>query len=113
MKFLKYILLMCTSITVLIGFQAITDQSNVFALSDAVCCDDGLCENNNPAFSTRCTSSASGMVKSACEELSMTCKECVDLTFSACICYNGGSDYCMKNDHTLYYGALVPCDLHK
>jgi hypothetical protein len=112
MKFIKSFLMLLALATIALGLQAMSYESDIFHLADAEWCSEGGCENTNVLDPTRCTTSASIIVKSACNELGADCKACVDYTFSSCVC-GTGSDFCMKEDHSYYYGTHVECDIDK
>jgi hypothetical protein len=104
MKHLKILVVLFIVTILSLGFQAISYRSNVFNDEAVWCCDNGLCENTDPEISCRCSSQSSMFVKYSCLEISRTCKDCVDKTVRNCICNGGGSDFCMKDDGTFYYG---------
>lgn len=110
-KFFK-ILVVLTILGLVLGLNAISTSHNVFNDVDAVCCDNGLCNYQFPRQTTKCTSTSTMSTKSLCEEITLTCKDCVDLTISNCLCYQG-SNTCLKTDGTIYYGVVIPCDITK
>jgi hypothetical protein len=107
------ILMILTILVLLLGLRAISFSNNVFKDADAVCCDNGLCENTNPGFSTRCNSTSTVMLIPTCDEITINCRKCVDYTISGCVCYGGGSDFCMEANNSYYYGTPVNCDESK
>jgi hypothetical protein len=112
MKFIKSFFMLLALATIGLGLQAMSYENDIFHLVDAEWCSNGGCENDDPEDPTRCGTSASLIVKSACTELGSDCKACVDYTYSNCLC-GSGSDYCMKSDETLYYGTHVSCNIDK
>lgn len=113
MKNLLKILIGFTTLILIFGFHAMSFNSNVFSDGDAVCCDNGMCENTNPQLTNRCNSKSSVMLIPTCEEITINCRKCVDYTISGCVCYGGGSDFCMEADNSYYYGTPVNCDQNK
>jgi hypothetical protein len=94
----------------LLGLKALSYKPSVLQESVALCCDGGNCENVSPFLPARCNSAATAYVNSDCEqESNITCRLCVDYTVSNCLCLGGGSEFCMENDGSFYYGQLVNC----
>jgi hypothetical protein len=110
-KILK-VLTVLTILGLILGLKAISDNNNVFNDVDAVCCDNGLCNYQFPGQTTKCTSTSTMSPKSFCQEITLTCKDCVDLTISSCLCYQGSTS-CLKTDGTIYYGVIIPCNIDK
>jgi len=113
MNKLLQIFAILTTLFLILGLNVIAYESNIFSDVDAVCCDNGLCENTNPQGQTRCNSASSVMLIPTCEEISINCRKCVDYTISGCVCNGGGSDFCMESDGSYYYGTPVNCDQSK
>jgi|WetSurMetagenome_2_1015567.scaffolds.fasta_scaffold01553_14 hypothetical protein len=107
------ILTLLSILGLIVGLKTISYDNTVLDDSAVVCCDNGLCNYVNPAQTTKCTSRSSMSPKSLCEEIVLTCKDCVDLTISSCLCY-GGSNSCLNTNGTVYYGSgIVPCNINK
>lgn len=109
MKNLIFTFLACCSLLVLfLGSYSIHYKNRVFDQSILPCCDNALCENTNPNNHVKCTSLTLGMVKTECREIYMTCRTCIDYTYSNCLC-TSGSQYCLEPNGTLYFGQSVEC----
>lgn len=113
MNRIKIMIALSLIVMLSLGFNAISSRSSIFNDIDAYCCDNGLCENTDPGINCRCSSHSTMMLVPTCEELNGTCTNCVDYTISGCVCYGGGSDFCMKDDETYYYGTPRNCDSSK
>jgi len=107
------ILILLSILLIVVGFNIISNNTEIFNDVDSYCCDNGLCENTNPNIPCRCNSASTVRLKTICNDISITCRKCVDYTVSGCVCQDLGSDFCMENDYSYYYGVIIPCDITK
>jgi hypothetical protein len=97
-------------ITALASLFAFSYKNNVFIDTETYCCENGLCENPNPSASPKCNSPSSAIVYlDKCQEITVTCEQCVDYTVNNCLCNGGGSHFCIKSDGSFYYGRDIDC----
>ncbi|GEM_PF-2612685 len=84
---------------IIVASQAVTD-SQLMAKSLIPCCDNAMCQNDW----FNCDMESSAFVKPNCStSVSITCRQCVDLTIRGRICI-GGSYYCYELDGSKYFG---------
>jgi len=83
-----------------IGFSALSYKNQVFSDSILPCCDNGMCEY----FYCDKSCCADFYEPDGCgvNSLVVSCRTCVDWTFSNCMCENTGSEHCVENDGTFY-----------
>lgn len=111
---MKTLSLLVVLLFLLFCFSALSYRNTVFGDSTAYCCENALCENTNPAHGPYCSSISTAYYEpDGCEtELTINCATCVTWTLSHCLCDGGGSDYCINQDGSFYYGTIISCDSH-
>ena len=115
MKIHKILFVLLTIIVMAISLSAVSYKSDIFTQPESWCCNTGKCENTDPEKTARCSSySAIDLLPEppCTNQLGGTCKDCVDLTISGCVCLEGSS-FCMNDDETYYYGKYVNCEFDK
>jgi hypothetical protein len=96
--------------TLIYGLDELSFKDNVFAETMAVCCDRGLCHDNNCTLGSSMHISPDPINQpEECYEYMFTCKECIDYEVSHCVCQTYTNVWCNKPDQTRYYGTQVPC----
>lgn len=100
--------IICITVTIFYGFSSLSYKTNTLIEPDAYCCEGGECETGPPA-KTNCNSKSSAHIWITpwrCEEITITCRECVYATVvSKTLCKEGGSYKCWDAElGEWYYG---------
>jgi hypothetical protein len=94
--------------------QITSYKNNLLLKAKVICCESASCNAINIGQNNKCSSIAGAYILPNCEyETTITCRDCVDLTISGCLCLGTGSDSCFNDNWTKYYGNLVNCDVNK
>ncbi len=111
MKRIIYISIYSFSLfAVLIGFFNIMYYNTVFAESTWICCNQGDCEGIDATPPNCGTTTHVEIIEDCGTTLTISCKFCVDLTYSGCVCPAGGSHFCYDTQtNSIYYGRQVSC----
>jgi hypothetical protein len=97
-------ILMISAITVIFfSLLTLSYQSKIFADTVPPCCENQQCESTAQQ-GVHCNSQSSMQLKPLCNDITLTCKDCVDYTISGCLC-GSGSSYCSNSDGSIYYGS--------
>jgi len=99
----RFLLPLFVATALLMGLEAISSGNEALTQSRS-CCNQGNCE----VWGHTCGGSVTANVKPDCPGEYVTCRQCVDLTVSGCLCYGDGSSYCWDNGEK-YYGTQVAC----
>lgn len=108
---MKILLIFLIAIIIVMGFSSLNYNNKVFAESLLPCCNrigqgcQGFPAQENVFCSTP---SSVDLLKNDCIGITLTCRDCIDLTVSGCVCGEGNYN-CREQDGSLYYGQQVPC----
>ena len=79
----------------------------MFKASLLPCCNRDMCDD--PYVTCYSNSSADVLPDPTCDDITISCMECIDLTNAGELC-SGGTDVCWDQDHECYYNGTWNCN---